>query len=413
MDTPLLLVEDLQLFYPVRSGLFGKKRFVRAVDGVSLEIRKGETVGLVGESGCGKSSLGRAIVRLETPQSGRILLNGRDLLPLTGKALRQCRRDLQMIFQDPYGSLNPRLSIRSALDEVLRLHSGLDKAARSARAEELMTMVGLDPSQLDRYPHQFSGGQRQRIGIARALASNPALIVADEPVSALDVSVQASVINLLQEIREKTGTAFLFIAHDLAVVEHISNRIVVMYLGKIMESGPSHEVCSSPRHPYTRALLSAVPTIQPDGRKRILLNGDVPSLPFPSPVSLCTGTLPPGMSAVTGRCFRPGSAVLFAAGFINIVTFGDLKYVTSPHCHPCSRPRGRYYYRRTDFQAAPSCRTRKRDDFYHPSAVCRYYAGVSLYPENHLQRYQRGNSGRKNRISAGYQIYLYQSGQRH
>ena len=319
MDTPLLLVEDLQLFYPVRSGLFGKKRFVRAVDGVSLEIRKGETVGLVGESGCGKSSLGRAIVRLETPQSGRILLNGRDLLPLTGKALRQCRRDLQMIFQDPYGSLNPRLSIRSALDEVLRLHSGLDKAARSARAEELMTMVGLDPSQLDRYPHQFSGGQRQRIGIARALASNPALIVADEPVSALEVSVQASVINLLQEIREKTGTAFLFIAHDLAVVEHISNRIVVMYLGKIMESGPSHEVCRSPRHPYTRALLSAVPTIQPDGRKRILLNGDVPSplsppdgCPFhprcPYAQERCRKECPPLQADASGRavrCFSP------------------------------------------------------------------------------------------------------------
>ena len=319
MDTPLLLVEDLQLFYPVRSGLFGKKRFVRAVDGVSLEIRKGETVGLVGESGCGKSSLGRAIVRLETPQSGRILLNGRDLLPLTGKALRQCRRDLQMIFQDPYGSLNPRLSIRSALNEVLRLHSGLDKAARSARAEELMTMVGLDPSQLDRYPHQFSGGQRQRIGIARALASNPAMIVADEPVSALDVSVQASVINLLQEIREKTGTAFLFIAHDLAVVEHISNRIVVMYLGKIMESGPSHEVCSSPRHPYTRALLSAVPTIQPDGRKRILLNGDVPSplsppdgCPFhprcPYAQERCRKECPPLQQDDSGRavrCFSP------------------------------------------------------------------------------------------------------------
>ena len=224
-----------------------------------------------------------------------------------------------MIFQDPYGSLNPRLSIRSALDEVLRLHSGLDKAARIARAKELMTMVGLDPSQLDRYPHQFSGGQRQRIGIARALASNPALIVADEPVSALDVSVQASVINLLQEIREKTGTAFLFIAHDLAVVEHISSRIVVMYLGKIMESGPSHEVCSSPRHPYTRALLSAVPTIQPDGRKRILLNGDVPSplsppdgCPFhprcPYAQERCRKECPPLQQDDSGRavrCFSP------------------------------------------------------------------------------------------------------------
>ena len=278
MDHPLLQIEHLRLFYPVRSGIFGKKKFVRAVDDVSLTIRRGETVGLVGESGCGKSSLGRAIVRLETPQSGKILLNGQDLLPLKSRELRPFRRDLQMIFQDPYGSLNPRLTIRAALNEVLRLHADMDKAARNARAEELMTMVGLAPSQLDRYPHQFSGGQRQRIGIARALASDPALIVADEPVSALDVSVQAAIINLLEEIREKTGTAFLFIAHDLAVVEHISSRIVVMYLGKIMESGPSHEVCAHPRHPYTRALLSAVPSIHPEtGKKRILLHGDVPS----------------------------------------------------------------------------------------------------------------------------------------
>ncbi|MBQ7393599.1 MAG: dipeptide ABC transporter ATP-binding protein [Lentisphaeria bacterium] len=319
MDTPLLQVEHLKLYYPVRSGLFGKKRFVRAVDDISLVIRKGETVGLVGESGCGKSSLGRAIVRLETPQSGKILLNGQNLLSLKGRVLRKHRRNLQMIFQDPYGSLNPRLSIRSALDEVLRLHSGLDKAARTARAEELMTMVGLDPSQLDRYPHQFSGGQRQRIGIARALASDPALIVADEPVSALDVSVQASIINLLQEIREKTGTAFLFIAHDLAVVEHISSRIAVMYLGRIMESGPSHEVCAHPRHPYTRALLSAVPTIQPDGKKRILLNGDVPSplsppegCPFhprcPYAQECCRRACPPLTEDQTGRavrCFAP------------------------------------------------------------------------------------------------------------
>ena len=278
METPLLEIDDLKLYYPVRGGLFGRRRYVRAVDGVSFSIRRGETVGLVGESGCGKSSLGRTIVRLETPTAGRILLNGEDLAGLRGKALRERRRDLQMIFQDPYGSLNPRLSIRSALDEVLRLHSGLDRDGRTARAEELMKLVGLDPSQLDRYPHQFSGGQRQRIGIARALAPDPALIVADEPVSALDVSVQASIINLLQEIQSRMGTAFLFIAHDLAVVEHISARILVMYLGRIMESGPAHEVCASPRHPYTRALLSAVPTIHPEtGRKRILLAGDVPS----------------------------------------------------------------------------------------------------------------------------------------
>ena len=278
MEKALLEVEDLKLHYPVRGGWFGRRRYVRAVDGVSFSIRPGETVGLVGESGCGKSSLGRTIVRLEDPTAGRILLNGEDLAGLRGGALRKKRRDLQMIFQDPYGSLNPRLSIRTALDEVLRLHSGMDPAGRTKRAEELMKLVGLDPSQLDRYPHQFSGGQRQRIGIARALAADPALIVADEPVSALDVSVQAAIINLLQEIQSRMGTAFLFIAHDLAVVEHISARILVMYLGRIMESGPSHEVCASPRHPYTRALLSAVPTIHPEtGRRRILLAGDVPS----------------------------------------------------------------------------------------------------------------------------------------
>ena len=278
METPLLEIEDLKLYYPVRGGWFGRRRHVRAVDGVSFSIRRGETVGLVGESGCGKSSLGRAIVRLEEPTAGRILLNGEDLASLHGDALRKKRRDLQMIFQDPYGSLNPRLSIRTALDEVLRLHSDQDAPGRAKRAEELMKLVGLDPSQLDRYPHQFSGGQRQRIGIARALASDPALVVADEPVSALDVSVQAAIINLLQEIQSRMGTAFLFIAHDLAVVEHISARILVMYLGRIMESGPSHEVCAHPRHPYTRALLSAVPTIHPEtGRKRILLAGDVPS----------------------------------------------------------------------------------------------------------------------------------------
>ncbi len=279
MKAPLLQVEDLKLFYPVRRGWFGRKQFLHAVDGVSFVLHQGETLGLVGESGCGKSSLGRAIVRLETPTGGRILLDGKDLSGLSGENLRRRRREFQMIFQDPYGSLNPRLSIRSALDEVLRLGSPCPPPeTRTARAEELMRLVGLDPSLLDRYPHQFSGGQRQRIGIARALAARPKLIVADEPVSALDVSVQAAIINLLQEIQHGTGTAFLFIAHDLAVVEHISSRILVMYLGKIMESGPAHLLCARPRHPYTRALLSAVPTVQPDpDKKQMMLSGDVPS----------------------------------------------------------------------------------------------------------------------------------------
>ena len=273
----LLEVDQLSVHYPVRSGLFGRRRIVRAVDQVSFTMEPGEILGLVGESGCGKSSLGRALVRLEEPASGSVRMDGTDLASLRGEALRRARKDFQMIFQDPYGSLNPRLTIFRALDEVLQLHSRLDADGRRQKAEELLRMVGLDPSQLDRYPHQFSGGQRQRIGIARALAPEPRLVVADEPVSALDVSVQAQIINLLEEIRANTGTAFLFIAHDLAVVEHISSRIMVMYLGHIVEMGPSQEVCAAPRHPYTKALLSAVPSLDRNGRKRIVLEGDVPS----------------------------------------------------------------------------------------------------------------------------------------
>lgn len=274
---PLLEVNHLKLYYPVNRGWFRKKEFVRAVDDVSFQLETGETVGLVGESGCGKSSLGRTLVRLETPTAGEIVLNGKNILELKGAALRRERRKFQMIFQDPYGSLNPRLTVLQALDEVLRLHSSRSAAERKARALELLGLVGLEKELLYRYPHQFSGGQRQRIGIARALAAEPELIVADEPVSALDVSVQAQIINLLEDIQRKTGTAFLFIAHDLAVVEHISRRILVMYLGRIVESGPAREVCGSPRHPYTRALLSAVPQIGSDGKKRIILEGDVPS----------------------------------------------------------------------------------------------------------------------------------------
>jgi oligopeptide/dipeptide ABC transporter ATP-binding protein len=274
----LLEVENLKVFYPVGGGFLKPKRFVRAVDGVSFRLEAGETLGLVGESGCGKSTLGKAIVRLENPTEGAIRLDGIDLSTLRGGALRRKRRDFQMVFQDPYGSLNPRLSIFSALDEVLRLHTEADAAGRRSRAGELLEMVGLDSSQLNRYPHEFSGGQRQRIGIARALATSPKLIVADEPVSALDVSVQAQIINLLSDIQKETGTAFLFIAHDLAVVEHISSRIMVMYLGHIVEAGEAHELCAAPRHPYTKALLSAVPTIDREtGRRRIVLAGDVPS----------------------------------------------------------------------------------------------------------------------------------------
>ena len=273
----LLEVKDLKVYYPVRGGWFRPKRYLRAVDGVSFSLEAGETLGLVGESGCGKSTLGRALVRLENPAGGRVMLDGRDMAALKGRELRRARKNFQMIFQDPYGSLNPRLTIFQALDEVLALHFRLNRAERLERAAALLERVGLTAEALNRYPHQFSGGQRQRIGIARALAAEPRFIVADEPVSALDVSVQASIINLLDDIRRETRTSFLFIAHDLAVVEHISSRILVMYLGHVVEEAPARELVGSPRHPYTQALLSAVPTLDVNGRKRIVLPGDVPS----------------------------------------------------------------------------------------------------------------------------------------
>lgn len=315
----LLEVENLKVHYPVRGGWLGRRQYVRAVDGVSFHLDAGETLGLVGESGCGKSTLGRALVRLETPTEGRVLLRGRDLATLAGRELRRARRDFQMIFQDPYGSLNPRLTIFTALDEVLALHFGLDRAGRRRRAGELLERVGLSAAELDRYPHQFSGGQRQRIGIARALAANPAFIVADEPVSALDVSVQASIINLLEEIREETGTAFLFIAHDLAVVEHISRRILVMYLGRVVEEAPAGELTRRPFHPYTRALLSAVPSLDGAGRRRIVLPGDVPS-PLAPPSGCpfhprCPQTRPECAAAVPPLRSPDGSARRVACFF--------------------------------------------------------------------------------------------------
>lgn len=273
----LLEVRDLTVCYRVRTSAFAPKRTLYAVNDVSFDIEEGETLGLVGESGCGKSTLGRALVRLETPTSGSIKLAGKEISHLSGRALRRSRGDAQMIFQDPYGSLNPRLTVWAALDEVLALRMSGDRDARRSRAEKLLERVGLRADALERYPHQFSGGQRQRIGIARALAGDPRLIVADEPVSALDVSVQAAIVNLLTDIRHEEGTAFLFIAHDLAVVEHISRRIMVMYLGRVVELAPAHELVAHPRHPYTRALLAAVPTLDGRGRRKLVLSGDVPS----------------------------------------------------------------------------------------------------------------------------------------
>ena len=277
----LLEVQDLKVHFPVRVDWRGRPTsVVRAVDGVSLTVHAGETVGLVGESGCGKSTLGRAIVRLESLAAGSIRFEGRDLATLDTAQLRAARRGLQMIFQDPYGSLDPRWTIREIVEEPMLLH-GLcgDRDSRRQRVTQLLAQVGLDPAAADRYPHEFSGGQRQRIGIARALAVEPRLIVCDEVVSALDVSVQAQVVNLLASLQKELGLAYLFIAHDLAVVEHLSHRIVVMYLGRIVEEGTSAQVCRSPVHPYTRALLSAVPSPDPGASReaRVRLAGDVPS----------------------------------------------------------------------------------------------------------------------------------------
>ena len=280
---PLLEVKDLFVRYKVNSPWFSKSRFLHAVNGVSFTLDRGETIGLVGESGCGKSTLGKALVRLEDASSGEILLDGQDLRRAKGKKLRQLRKQFQMIFQDPYGSLNPRMSIFGTLDEIISLHFDLPETLRREKATGLLEQVGLTPEALDRYPHQFSGGQRQRIGIARALAADPDFIVADEPVSALDVSVQASIVNLLQDIQQQRNTAILFIAHDLAVVEHISARIMVMYLGKIVEIAPAKELVASPRHPYTAALLSAVPSPVKKADHRLRLNGDVPSPLDPPP----------------------------------------------------------------------------------------------------------------------------------
>ena len=281
----LLEVRDLKVSYRAKGGMFARKKYVHAVNGVTFALDKGEILGLVGESGCGKSTLGRALVGLVKPESGSILLDGRELTGKTGPANRKALLGkYQMIFQDPYGSLNPRLTIFESLDEVLRLHlKKADKNERRIRAGELLEKVGLGKDALDRYPHQFSGGQRQRIGIARALSAEPLFIVADEPVSALDVSVQASIVNLLDDIRRETGTAFLFIAHDLAVVEHVSSRIAVMYLGEIVELAPAEKLVDSAAHPYTKALISAVPELGGD-RKSAALSGDVPS-----PLELPTG----------------------------------------------------------------------------------------------------------------------------
>jgi len=282
-DDVLVDVRGVKVHFPIKKGVIFDKvvGHVYAVDGVDLQIRRGETYGLVGESGCGKSTLGRAILNLETPTEGSVVFDGEDIASLSGERLRRKRKDIQMVFQDPMGSLDPRQSVESLLIEGMKAH-GLAKDATSAaqRLRELLSAVGLPATALKKYPHEFSGGQRQRIGIARALSVDPKLIVADEPVSALDVSVQAQVINLLEDLQEEFGLTYLVVAHDLAVVRHISDRIGVMYLGALVEEAEADDLYAQPLHPYTRALMSAVPVPDPlveDRRERILLKGDLPS----------------------------------------------------------------------------------------------------------------------------------------
>ena len=282
--TKLLQVDGLVKHFPVRRGVFGRvSGAVRAVDGVHLQIAAGETLGVVGESGCGKSTLGRLVLRLIEPTSGQVRFDGRELGTLDAAALRAQRRAMQIIFQDPYSSLNPRMTVGQTLAEPLKLH-GLHLGRHPERVAELLQTVGLAPEHAQRYPHEFSGGQRQRIGIARALAVEPKLIVCDEAVSALDVSVQAQVVNLLQDLQRRFGLAYLFIAHDLAVVKHIATHVAVMYLGRIVEIGDKAALFAAPRHPYTQALLSAIPLPEPGlQRERVLLAGDVPSPLNPPP----------------------------------------------------------------------------------------------------------------------------------
>ena len=309
----IVATENVAKYFPLREGLFRRQsRFVRAVDGVSLRVRRGETMGLVGESGCGKSTLARLVLRLMDPTFGRVIFEGRDITRLSQRQLRPLRRRMQIIFQDPYSSLNPRMTVREIVGEAIRIHRlTTSRADEEARVEELLAKVGMRADAMDRYPHEFSGGQRQRIGIARALAVEPEFIVCDEPTASLDVSIQAQIVNLLVGLQETIGISYLFVSHDLAVVEHVSHRVSVMYLGRIVEQAPVASIYAEPRHPYTRALLAAAPRPDPLRKSaRLVLQGDVPS-PIEPPSGCAFHPRCP--RAIRGTCDRETPALVEAA----------------------------------------------------------------------------------------------------
>ena len=342
-STPILTVTRLKTYFPVRGGFWGRRMYVHAVDGVDFTIHRGKTLGLVGESGSGKTTVGRTILRLIPPTAGRVVFDGQDVFSLSGPDMRALRRRMQVIFQDPVGSLNPRMTVGDIVGEPLKVHTDLSRSQRRQRVGELLERVGLPGSYVSRYPHEFSGGQRQRIGIARALAPGPDFIVCDEPISALDVSIQAQILNLLSDLQDELGLSYLFIAHNLAVVEHFADEVAVMYLGRIVERAGSDELYARPTHPYTQALLSAVPKPDPaSGRLRVRLPGEVPSsinpppgCPF-HPRCPLTRQLAPGMSdSDTVNILSEGQVVRVVARCVTEEPVSRHVEDDPAHCHAC------------------------------------------------------------------------------